>query len=256
MASDWSKYANCNTCAVDWSKMAATDYSIAAEKNTRLVANQMVLFVNSLLPYGVLVELINVAGHSLGAHIAGFFGSAFQGRINTIFGKLMTSCTEHIEFVKKSVGILLGLDAAGPGFTVPLVVSPSNRLDPTDAKFVQCVHTSGLLGTKERCGHADHRANGGESQPGCGINPLCDHSRASALFRFALKPTNKFIGKMCAEIPSGGLISNLLSKLTAYIQSKTCVLVTQDLFGIYTSRYSGVYDFVTTDDVPFAIQGQ
>lgn len=32
------------------------------------------------------IDLVSVAGHSLGAHIAGFFGHGFKGQLNAIFG--------------------------------------------------------------------------------------------------------------------------------------------------------------------------
>lgn len=53
---------------------------------------------------------------------------------------------------------------------MPLFITASreNKLDDTDAKFVDVIHTNALLqGKIERCGHADFYMNGGIVQPGC-----------------------------------------------------------------------------------------
>lgn len=47
-------------------------------------------------------------------------------------------------------------------------VSKDEKLDPSDAEFVDVIHTNALLqGKIERCGHADFYMNGGVMQPGC-----------------------------------------------------------------------------------------
>lgn len=68
---------------------------------------------------------------------------------------------------------LTGLDPAGPYFTgTPNVV----HLDPSDADFVDAIHTDAekLLsnkingfGTSDPQGHIDFWPNGGVEQPGC-----------------------------------------------------------------------------------------
>lgn len=145
-----------------------------------------------------------------------------------------------------------GLDAAGPGFTIPLPLNTDNRLDPSDAKFVQCLHTSKLLGTTMKCGHADYIVNDGEKQPGCGINPLCNHSRAADIFRYSLDPQYRFVGTMCINTDKG-LIGNLLTSLTTIFlkPASACSSSFQDVFGIYTKRFSGDYRFETTATAPF-----
>lgn len=86
MSADWAKFSNANTCAVDWSRLAFIDYSVAASRNTRIVANQMISFMNYLIGKSFTIETVSVAGHSLGAHIAGYFGRGFKGQLNAIFG--------------------------------------------------------------------------------------------------------------------------------------------------------------------------
>lgn len=60
---------------------------------------------------------------------------------------------------------ITGLDPAMPGFAF---VSDENKLDPSDANFVDIIHTNAFLqGKVERCGHVDFYMNGGVLQPGC-----------------------------------------------------------------------------------------
>lgn len=60
---------------------------------------------------------------------------------------------------------ILGLDPAMPFFCKN---DKSGRLDPSDAQYVQVVHTcAGFLGVNYDMGHADYYANDGRFQPGC-----------------------------------------------------------------------------------------
>lgn len=63
--------------------------------------------------------------------------------------------------------IISGMDPA-----MPLIVGDSSyRLDSSDAKFVDVIHTSiYYLGVYKPTGHADFYPNGGGPlQPGCGV---------------------------------------------------------------------------------------
>ena len=60
---------------------------------------------------------------------------------------------------------IAGLDAAGPAFEGQ---DPRLRLDPTDACYVDAIHTDGdKLGIKMAVAHDDFYPNGGDDQPGC-----------------------------------------------------------------------------------------
>ena len=53
---------------------------------------------------------------------------------------------------------------------MPLFVwaSEKDKLDPSDAVYVDVIHTNAMVqGKLERCGHADFYMNGGIMQPGC-----------------------------------------------------------------------------------------
>lgn len=64
------------------------------------------------------------------------------------------------------LGRVTGLDPALPGFH--LLASEKSRLDPTDAKFVDVIHScGGVLGWFQPLGQVDFYPNGGTaSQPG------------------------------------------------------------------------------------------
>lgn len=57
--------------------------------NTRIAAEGVTQFILNLVKAGVRTEHIEVAGHSLGAHVAGFIGKQLisQGhRLSKIYG--------------------------------------------------------------------------------------------------------------------------------------------------------------------------
>lgn len=61
----------------------------------------------------------------------------------------------------------IAIDPAGAMFTYPNLVEKSERVDPGDARYVQAIHTSIVLGSGVEAGHADFYIDGGVSQPGC-----------------------------------------------------------------------------------------
>ncbi|KOB70747.1 Uncharacterized protein OBRU01_14791 [Operophtera brumata] len=92
-------------------------------------------------------EDIHLIGFSLGAHVAGFAGSELR-----------------------NISRITGLDPAGPLFEFQ---DPRARLDRSDAKFVDVIHSNGEtlilggLGAAQPLGHVDFFPNGGRVQHGC-----------------------------------------------------------------------------------------
>ncbi|XP_006983666.1 lipase member I [Peromyscus maniculatus bairdii] len=176
------KHEDVNLIVVDWNQGATTLIYNRAVKNTRLVAEHLRESIQILLKHGASLDNFHLIGMSLGAHISGFVGKLFHGQL----------------------GRITGLDPAGPKFSG----KPSDsRLDYTDAKFVDVIHTdSDGLGILEPLGHIDFYPNGGRKQPGCpttffsGVNYIkCDHQRAVHLFIAAFETNCNFVSFPCAS---------------------------------------------------------
>ncbi|NWU97369.1 LIPH Lipase, partial [Upupa epops] len=158
-----------NIILVDWNRGATTLlYSIAA-RNCKRVAEVLKRLIDGMLVEGASLDALHMIGVSLGAHISGFVGQMFGG----------------------SLGRITGLDPAGPLYRGK---PPGERLDPTDAQFVDVIHsdTDGL-GYREPLGHMDFYPNGGTDQPGCPLTIFsglqyfkCDHQRSVFLFMSSL----------------------------------------------------------------------
>lgn len=85
-ATDWVYHADCNVCIVDWSRLSNYNYNIAASKHTKMVADALVNFMDFLIKHGMDIEQTAIAGHSLGAQVAGLVGAKFNGKIDAIYG--------------------------------------------------------------------------------------------------------------------------------------------------------------------------
>jgi hypothetical protein len=92
--------------------------------------------------------MLFILGHSLGAHTCGIASNVINNQMARISG----------------------LDPAGPFFTGKEIAV---RLDQTDAKFVDVIHSNtdvalGIgFGLTDPSGHLDFYVNGGQHQPGC-----------------------------------------------------------------------------------------
>ena len=108
-------------------------------------------------------ESFHVLGASLGAHAAGFVGYFLDGKI----------------------GRITGLDPSGPLFHG---VPSADRLDQSDARFVDVIHTAGKwVGNSDQSGHVDYYPNLGLApQPGCegreSLDLSCSHRKAWQMF--------------------------------------------------------------------------
>lgn len=136
-----------------------------------------------------------------------------------------------------------GLDPAGLGFAESIAHNRiEERLDTTDAKYVQCVYTNSyILGTASDCGHGNFIMNGGLMQPGC-VSPRCSHSRAIDYFTESLNPKYEFAAERC---------ESLVKKLFLELIMKPCSDVV-DQIGIHSDRIAGTYFIKTNSNPPFA----
>lgn len=59
---------------------------MAATKHTKMVTESFIKFMNSLIQSGMDISKVSIAGHSLGAQIAGLIGHEFEGKLDAIYG--------------------------------------------------------------------------------------------------------------------------------------------------------------------------
>ncbi|XP_042145393.1 LOW QUALITY PROTEIN: phospholipase A1 member A [Ixodes scapularis] len=143
-----------NVIIVDWRGGNGLPYT-QATANTRLVGAEISLMIEKLeTVFGADPRTFHILGHSLGSHAAGYAGERL-----------------------KRLGRITGMDPAEPYFEkMPKEV----RIDPTDADFVDIVHTDGAsffpdvlkgegLGLYDTVGHVDFYPNGGVKMPGCDV---------------------------------------------------------------------------------------
>jgi len=137
-----------------WFPWSSNPLSLYAQwtANTRVVGAEIAMLVTEMKKLGANLDSFWLIGHSLGAHVMGFAGKRVPG-----------------------IGRITGLDPADPRFGAS---PPAARLDPSDATFVDVIHTDGHeflehinggfgFGVKKPLGHVDYYPNGGENQPGC-----------------------------------------------------------------------------------------
>lgn len=168
MVRELLKKEKMNVIVVDWGLgSSALNLYDAAAGNTRLVGAQVADLIDVLnRKFRVAFKKFHIIGHSLGAHVAGFAGE-----------KLVKS--------GKAIGRITGLDPARPGFDSD---QTAVRLDPSDAMFVDVIHSdvnNGLidssLGLQRPCGDVDFYPNGGKQQPGCGTSNVMEGALDSFL---------------------------------------------------------------------------
>ncbi|KAM9134288.1 pancreatic lipase-related protein 2-like [Pangshura tecta] len=180
-----------NCIAVDWADGAKGTY-ISAVNNIRVVGAEIAYFINTLVEiFQYRPSHIHIIGHSLGAHAAGDAGRRIRG-------------------IKR----ITGLDPAGPFFEG---TPPKVRLDPTDARFVDVIHSNAAqfpivgFGMVNTTGHLDFYPNGGSIMPGCddviipvtkkdyqdANFPICHHSRSHQFYFQSILHPNGFLGYPC-----------------------------------------------------------
>jgi len=155
--------SNANIILVDWEEDAGNILYYPSAAKTDDVGNQLATYLTNSDADPNQTTLI---GHSLGAHVAGFAGSAYHQSTGT------------------SINQIVGLDPAGPTFEGQGV---NDRLDPTDANRVVAFHTTIVLGYNDRLGTLDVYANKSDwFQPGQSVIPENflggNHTYATTLF--------------------------------------------------------------------------
>jgi pimeloyl-ACP methyl ester carboxylesterase len=177
MRNDFLALANHNVIVVDWGAGAQTPNYLTARNRVGDVGAAVARMMDELVGAGLSAfSRINVVGHSLGGHVAGFSGKrATRGRIQALFAT----------------------DPAGPLFSLN---DPANRLAAGDAVYTEAIHTNaGVLGFDAPITHAAFYPNWGTTQPGCGTDATgaCAHERSNLFYSESINSA-RFVARRCA----------------------------------------------------------
>lgn len=208
-----------NVIMVDWKVGGGRANYAQSRANTRVVGRDIARMMEKLKSKkGASYSEMHVIGHSLGAHTAGYCGQWLKSEMGSYPGRIS------------------GLDPAGPEF---MGCANSEKLDKTDATFVDNIHTDGELtgaGLLEQLGYQDFYPNGGESQPGCqgtSIVEACDHMRAVYLFTDSISAS-------CSYNPT-----KKCSNWSSYPNCNSCGTCPEMGYNALISRGSGAF-YLTT----------
>ena len=147
----------------------------AAVHNTKHVGECVAQLVNRIRDTGN--NDIHLIGFSLGAHVTNYASTSLRPNF--------------------TLPRITGLDPAMPLF---VTADADNKLDASDAEFVDVIHTNALVqGKIERCGHVDFYLNGGVFQPGCDAYHMfqCSHHRAPEYYAESIRSVIGFWGWKC-----------------------------------------------------------
>ncbi|KAF4517961.1 hypothetical protein B566_EDAN005328 [Ephemera danica] len=171
-----------NVFMVEWGELSSAPCYPTAAHNARYVGRcigELVRAVMNASSSDVIPSDLHIIGFSLGAQVAGFVA----------------------DFLKPlTIPRITGLDPALPLF---LTSNPRRKLDPSDAEFVDVLHTNALVqGQVQATGHLDFYMNGGYSQPGCELESnaiKCNHHRALSYFAESIVSDFGFWGWPCSS---------------------------------------------------------
>ncbi|XP_013193869.2 lipase member H-B-like [Amyelois transitella] len=172
-----------NVILVDNQRFATVHYYLAA-RLMRPVGKHVAEILAKLTRQGLDPSKLELTGFSLGCHTVSYIAKNFK----QITGKTITKIT--------------ALEPSGPCFRH---LPPNDRLDHTDAEFVEVIHTNiDGFGMAVKMGHVDFYVNGGEFQPTDLLTlpcaATCSHFRVLPIWVSALNNPKSFIAIKCQSI--------------------------------------------------------
>nr|XP_026499991.1 pancreatic lipase-related protein 2-like [Vanessa tameamea] len=172
-----------NVILIDNQRFATVHYYLAS-RLMRPVGKHVAEVLVELTRAGLDPTNTELLGFSLGGQTASYIAKNYQ------------------QMTGKNISRITALEPSGPCFRT---LSSQERLDASNADFVQVVHTNiDGYGMSARMGHVDFYVNGGEFQPtDLNVYPCtatCSHFRVLSLWVSAMRNPKKFIGIKCNSI--------------------------------------------------------
>ncbi|EDW64239.1 phospholipase A1 [Drosophila virilis] len=223
---EFLRIPNLDVISIDYSRLAADPCYTEAVHNSHFVGRCVAHFLVQLMHNRRLhPSHLHFIGFGLGAHVAGF-ASKLLAQINV------------------RVAHITALDPAKPLF---LTNNKNERLDKTDANFVDVVHSDIFLhGLMLPIGHVDFYPNKGVVQPNCGpINELstheCYHKRAAVYYAESIHSQAGFWAFRCRD-------------LLSFVMNSCQPNQELELLGYRTRPTArGSYFLSTNDSTPYAL---
>ncbi|KAK8405536.1 hypothetical protein O3P69_001832 [Scylla paramamosain] len=159
-----------NVISVDWEHLAESPWYPQAVLHTQLVGERTARLLEWLQEAaGLDVTQVQATGHSLGSHVCGAIG-------------------QHLE--KFRLPFITGMDPAGPFF---YNVTEEHRLDPSDAEFVQVIHTDACsILTVSKILKAGRNEGKGEARG-------CNHDVAQDYWLESINGETPFLAHPCQD---------------------------------------------------------
>ncbi|KAH8245795.1 hypothetical protein KR038_005169, partial [Drosophila bunnanda] len=177
---------NYHVISPDFRNLAVEPCYSQAVDNAKYVGRCLALLLTKLVDDRLMFEEdLHLIGFGLGAHIAGLTANFMPKQLPL----------QRITALNPAKPLFLGSDSA-------------DKLDPSDAKFVDVMHTDVLmLGLLNPVGHVDFYVNMGISQPNCGdISKIsthyCYHNRAVSYYAESIITPVGFFGYRCPSYHS------------------------------------------------------
>lgn len=165
---EYFKKGQYNIICVDWTTPGSLEYIMSAA-NVRTVGGFVADFI---VAAKFDLQNVHIIASLLGSHVAAWTGKSV------------------IDATGKKIKRITAFDPAAPQFEHDNVPE-ANRLNKTDASFVDVIHTdSGYYGFLAAIGTVDFYPNGGGLQPGCSFDETGHHHSHEMCYNFFLESIN------------------------------------------------------------------
>ncbi|XP_050721021.1 pancreatic lipase-related protein 3-like [Eriocheir sinensis] len=227
---------NSNVISVDWP--AGTEwwlpgYYTAVSRVPKVAKDLLALLRGLVTLWDLDLGDVHLVGHSLGAHAAGLAAAPLS-----------------------TVGRISGLDPAGLMYhNVP----SDQRLDSSDADYVDVIHTNGCktlnkwldcYGINENLGHSDFWPNGGRHQPYCGTRKRVNNGEIGCSHEMAYV---YFIESLNYNVDQTFFLARPCSSWDEFSSGKcSCGWQTQYMGFSVNMRLNGTFYLHTNSTAPFA----